>query len=70
MDSELLLKCYWVFPRLPFSIVAYAFTRFLDSLCRNSCMLLCNHMLLAFSIGFMNFVISFRKKFQAQCYIK
>ena len=27
----------WVFPRLPFGIVAYAFTLFLDNLCRNSC---------------------------------
>ena len=37
MDSELLkclFKIYWVFPRLPFGIVAYAF---LDNLCRNSC---------------------------------
>ena len=33
MDSELLL--YWVFPGLPFSIVAYAFTLFLDNLWRN-----------------------------------
>ena len=41
MDSELLtclFKIYWVFPRLPFGIVAYAFTLFLDNLCRNSCM--------------------------------
>ena len=40
MDSELLsvfIKIYWVFPRLPFGIVAYAFTLFLDNLCRNSC---------------------------------
>ena len=47
MDSELLLKItgylgmylgiYWVFPRLPFGIVAYAFTLILDNLCRNSC---------------------------------
>ena len=51
MDSELLLKIigylgmylhlgiYWVFPRLPFGIVAYAFTLILDNLCRNSCIL-------------------------------
>ena len=40
MDSELLtclFKIYRVFPRLPFGIVAYAFTLFLDNLCRNSC---------------------------------
>ena len=30
-------KIDWVFPRLPFGIVAYAFTLFLDNLCRNSC---------------------------------
>ena len=40
MDSELLtclFKIYWVFPRLPFGIVAYAFTLSMGNLCRNSC---------------------------------
>ena len=32
-----LIEIYWVFPRLSFGIVAYAFTLFLDNLCRNSC---------------------------------
>ena len=37
MDSELLLtEIYCVFPKLPFGIVAYAFTLFFNNLCRNS----------------------------------
>ena len=38
MDSELLLNLLGI-PRLhiPFGIVMYAFTLFLDNLCRNSC---------------------------------
>ena len=31
------IQIYLVFPRLPFGIVVYAFTLFLDNLCRNSC---------------------------------
>ena len=37
MDSELLLKFIGYFPDYHFGIVAYAFTLFLDNLCRNSC---------------------------------
>ena len=37
MDSELFIEIYWVFPRLPLGIVAYAFTPFLDNFCQNSC---------------------------------
>ena len=37
MDSELFIEADLVFPRLPFGIVAFAFTLLLDNLCRNSC---------------------------------
>ena len=35
MDSELCIEIYWVFPRLPFGIVAYAFTLFWTTLSKH-----------------------------------
>ena len=39
MGSKLFIEIYWVFPRLLFGIVAYAFTLFWTTFVENDCIL-------------------------------
>ena len=52
------IEIYWVFPRLPFGIVAYAFTLCLNNLCRNSCIPEAYVLVCTFSIRPLGFSIS------------